>query len=49
MGNDATCSCIQNGYKHVIRLPLNLDPDGVNELEFILESDMFILSPTWPG
>lgn len=45
-----TVSVFKNGNNRAIRLPRDLDFDGVNELEIIREGDMLILrsvKPSW--
>ncbi len=48
--NHANCICIQNGNNHAIRLPCDLDFDGINELEIIFDGDTILLrsvKPSW--
>ncbi|KFK93754.1 MULTISPECIES: type II toxin-antitoxin system VapB family antitoxin [unclassified Serratia (in: enterobacteria)] len=42
-------SVFKNGNNRAIRLPRDLDFDGVNELEIIREGDTIILRPAKPN
>ncbi|EGT5208865.1 type II toxin-antitoxin system VapB family antitoxin [Enterobacter sp. ESY66] len=44
-----TVSVFRNGNNRAIRLPRDLDFDGVNELEIIREGDTLILRPVKPS
>ena len=44
-----TVSIFKNGNNRAIRLPRDLDFDGVNELEIIREGDTIILRPVKPS
>ncbi|OHG19212.1 antitoxin [Salmonella enterica subsp. diarizonae serovar 60:r:e,n,x,z15] len=44
-----TVSIFKNGNNRAIRLPRDLDFDGVNELEIIREGDTLILRPARPS
>lgn len=44
-----TVSVFKNGNNRAIRLPRDLDFDGVNELEIFREGDTIILRPALPG
>ena len=44
-----TVSVFKNGNNRAIRLPRDLDFDGVNELEIIREGDTLILRPIKPS
>ncbi|MGR3807790.1 type II toxin-antitoxin system VapB family antitoxin [Pasteurella testudinis] len=44
-----TVSVFRNGNNRAIRLPKELDFDGVNELEIIREGDSLILRPIKPS
>ncbi len=44
-----TVSIFKNGNNRAIRLPRDLDFDGVNELEIIREGDTLILRPVKPS
>ncbi|NWA63426.1 AbrB/MazE/SpoVT family DNA-binding domain-containing protein [Pantoea sp. B9002] len=44
-----TVSVFKNGNNRAIRLPRDLDFDGVNELEIIREGDTLILRPVKPS
>lgn len=44
-----TVSIFKNGNNRAIRLPRDLDFDGVNELEIIREGDTIILRPAKPN
>ncbi|EBM5322674.1 AbrB/MazE/SpoVT family DNA-binding domain-containing protein [Salmonella enterica] len=44
-----TVSIFKNGNNRAIRLPRDMDFDGVNELEIIREGDTLILRPARPG
>lgn len=44
-----TVSIFKNGNNRAIRLPRDLDFDGVNELEIIREGDSLILRPVKPS
>lgn len=44
-----TVSVFSNGNNRAIRLPRDLDFDGVNELEIIREGDTLILRPVKPS
>ncbi|HHI3898505.1 TPA: type II toxin-antitoxin system VapB family antitoxin [Klebsiella aerogenes] len=43
-----TVSIFKNGNNRAIRLPRDLDFDGVNELEIVREGDSIILRPVRP-
>ncbi|PUF23909.1 AbrB/MazE/SpoVT family DNA-binding domain-containing protein [Salmonella enterica subsp. enterica] len=43
-----TVSIFKNGNNRAIRLPRDMDFDGVNELEIIREGDSIILRPVRP-
>lgn len=44
-----TVSVFKNGNNRAIRLPRDLDFDGVNELEIFREGDTIILRPARPS
>lgn len=44
-----TVSVFKNGNNRAIRLPRDLDFDGVNELEIIREGDTLLLRPIKPS
>ncbi|MFJ5160164.1 type II toxin-antitoxin system VapB family antitoxin [Pantoea sp. NPDC088449] len=44
-----TVSVFKNGNNRAIRLPRDMDFEGVNELEIIREGDMLILRPVKPS
>lgn len=44
-----TVSVFKNGNNRAVRLPRDLDFDGVNELEIIREGDTIILRPVKPS
>lgn len=44
-----TVSIFKNGNNRAIRLPRDLDFEGVSELEIIREGDSIILRPVRPG
>lgn len=44
-----TVSVFKNGNNRAIRLPRDMDFDGVNELEIIREGDTLILRPVKPS
>ena len=44
-----TVAIFKNGNNRAIRLPHDLDFDGVNELEIIREGDALILRPVKPS
>lgn len=44
-----TVSIFQNGNNRAIRLPKDLDFDGVNELEISREGDSLVLRPIKPS
>lgn len=44
-----TVSIFKNGNNRAIRLPRDLDFDGVNELEIIREGDSLLLRPVKPS
>lgn len=44
-----TVSVFKNGNNRAIRLPRDLDFEGVNELEIIREGDTLILRPVKPS
>ncbi|KAA1193625.1 SpoVT / AbrB like domain protein [Photorhabdus australis subsp. thailandensis] len=44
-----TVSVFKNGNNRAIRLPKDLDFDGVNELEIIRDGDSIILRPAKPN
>lgn len=44
-----TVSIFKNGNNRAIRLPRDLDFDGVNELEIIREGDSLLLQPVKPS
>lgn len=43
-----TVSIFKNGNNHAIRLPRDLDFEGVSELEIVREGDSIILHPVRP-
>ena len=44
-----TVSVFKNGNNRAVRLPRDLDFDGVNELEIVREGDTIILRPVKPS